>query len=100
MAGRRLFLALILILGLTAQAGAAPVIVQISGLSNITSVAASLGATVLDGIPDSNIYLLNLRVPISPFLASLLGIQWQETNSGVTLPNIGQLGVFQVVSSA
>src|SRR5262249_987706 len=34
---------------------------------------------------------------ISP-VAGLLGIQWAEVNSGVTLPNIGQLGVLQVVS--
>jgi subtilisin family serine protease len=98
MTGRRLLLALILMFVLTAHAGAAPLIVQISGLNNISSVAASLGATVLDGIPDSNIYLLNVPAPIPPFLAALLGIQWQETNSGVTLPNIGQLGVFQVIS--
>jgi len=98
MAARRLFLALVLIFGLTAQAGAAPVIVQISGLGNIASIAASLGATVLDGIPASNIYLLNVPVPIPAFLASLLGIQWQEPNSGVALPNIGQLGVFQAIS--
>jgi subtilisin family serine protease len=85
--------------GLTVHAEAAvPVIVEISGLSNITSVAGSLGATVLDSIPDTNIYLLNVPVPIPSFLASLLGIQWQETNSGVTLPNIGQLGVFQIIS--
>jgi subtilisin family serine protease len=85
--------------GLTVHATAAvPVIVQISGLNNITSVADSLGATVLDGIPDTNIYLLSVPVPIPSFLASLLGIQWQETNSGVTLPNVGQLGVFQVIS--
>jgi len=99
MTGRRLILVLVLMFGLAAQAGAGvPVIVQISGLRNITSVAGSLGATVLDGIPDSNVYLLDVPVPIPPFLASLLGIQWQEINSGVTLPNIGQLGVFQVIS--
>src|SRR5262245_35223339 len=99
MTGRRLFLALVLMFGLAAQAGAAvPVIVQISGLRNITSVAGSLGATVLDGMPESNVYLLDVPVPIPPFLASQLGIQWQEINSGVTLPNIGQLGVFQVIS--
>jgi subtilisin family serine protease len=86
-------------LSLTAHAGAAvPVIVQISGLSSITSIAASLGATVLDGIPDSNIYLLNVPFSIPPSLATLLGIQWHETNSGITLPNIGQLGVFHVIA--
>ena len=75
-----------------------PVIVQLSGVSSIASVADSLGATVLDGIPDANIYLLNVPISIPPFLASLLGIQWQEANTGVTLPNMGQLGVFQTIS--
>ena len=99
MTRRRLFLGLLLIFTMAAHAAAAvPVIVQLSGVSSIASVADSLGATVLDGIPDANIYLLNVPVSIPPFLASLLGIQWQEANTGVTLPNMGQLGVFQTIS--
>jgi subtilisin family serine protease len=95
---RRLFLALILIFILSAQAGAVPIIVQVSALSNATRVAHWFGAALLDSIPEANIYLLDLPFQIPPFLASLLGIQWQEINSGVKLPNVGQLGVFQVVS--
>src|SRR5262249_34535581 len=98
MTGRRLFLALALILSLTAQAGAVPIIVQVSSVSNFTSIVGWLGGMVLDSIPDANMYLLDLPAPIPPFFANLLGIQWQEINSGVTLPNIGQLGVFQVIS--
>jgi subtilisin family serine protease len=106
MTGRRLFLILILMLGLSAYAQAqTPLIVQISPLGNITSIANALGGTVLDAIPNTQIYLLSVPVnvpplltaPISP-LASLLGIQWAEVNSGVTLPNVGQLGVFQTIS--
>jgi subtilisin family serine protease len=107
MTGRRLFLTLILMLSLSAFAQAqVPVIVQISGFGNITSVASSLGATVLDGIPDARIYLLSVPVPvpsavttlISPLISQLLGIQWIEVNTGITLPGIAQLGVFQTIS--
>ena len=86
MTRRRLFLGLLLMFTMAAHAGAAvPVIVQLSGVSSIASVANSLGATVLDAIPDANIYLLNVPVSIPPYLASLLGIQWQEANT-VLLP--------------
>jgi len=93
-------------LGLTAYAEAqVPVIVQISPLRNITSIVGALNGTVLDSIPDAHIYLLNLPIPAPSALNSLLspvmgllGIQWAEVNSGITLPNVGQLGVLQVVS--
>lgn len=105
MTGRRLFLTLILILSLSAFAQAqVPAIVQISGFGNIHTVASTLGATVLDGIPDARIYLLNLPVPVpsavtslSSWLLQLLGIQWIEVNTGITLPTVGQLGVFQTI---
>jgi subtilisin family serine protease len=97
---------LLLMLGLTAYAEAqVPVIVQISPLGNITSIAGVLNGTVLDSIPDAHIYLLNLPIPAPSALNSLLspvmgllGIQWAEVNTGITLPNVGQLGVLQVVS--
>jgi subtilisin family serine protease len=105
MTGRRLFLTVILILSLSAFAQAqVPVIVQISGLGNIHTVASALGATVLDGIPDTRIYLLSLPLPapsavsnLSSWLLQLLGIQWIEVNTGITLPTVGQLGVFQTI---
>ena len=86
MTGRRLFLTLALVLGLIVQAGAAPLIVQLGPLSNITSVVLSLGGTVVDRIPGTNIFLLNVPLVPSSLTASLLGIQWMETNQGVTLP--------------
>jgi subtilisin family serine protease len=93
-------------LGLSAYAQAqTPLIVQISPLGNITSIANALGGTVLDQIPNTQIYLLSVPVNVPPLLTSvlsplagLLGIQWAEVNSGVTLPNVGQLGIFQVIS--
>jgi subtilisin family serine protease len=106
MAGRRILLILLLMLGLTAYTEAqVPVIVQISPLGNITSIVGALNGTVLDSIPDAHIYLLNLPIPAPSALNSLLspvmgllGIQWAEVNSGITLPNVGQLGILQVVS--
>jgi subtilisin family serine protease len=106
MTGRRLFLTVSLILSLSVFAQAqVPVIVQISGFGNINTVASSLGATVLDSIPDTKIYLLSLPIPVpsaitnllSPLLSQLLGIQWIEVNTGITLPTVGQLGVFQTI---
>ncbi len=103
MTGRRIILLLVFLLGFNALASAQsglPLIIQIGPLSSILSIANALGGTVVDSIPDTNIYLL--RVPLVPpqLTASLLGIQWMELNTGVGLPNAGQLGVFQTVSSA
>jgi subtilisin family serine protease len=88
MTGRRIFLTLVLLLGLTLQANAAPLIVQVGPLSNILSIVATLGGSVVDSIPGTNIFLLNVPFVPSSFTASLLGIQWMETNQGVTLPSI------------
>ena len=104
MTGRRLILSLILVFAFCLSTQAAtislPVIIQISPNANITLITNALGATLLDSIPGANTYLLN--VPLAPiqFVQALLGIQWLELNTGVTLPNVGQLGVFPIVSSA
>src|SRR2546427_12469525 len=39
-----------------------PVIVQISPTANITAIASTLGATVIDNIFGTNIYLLNIAI--------------------------------------
>lgn len=106
MTGRRLLLTLILMLGLAAYTEAqVPVIVQLGPLGNIVNITNTLGVTVLDSIPGTNIYLLNvplgvqtLLTPAFSLLDSLLGIQWAEVNSGLGLPTVGQLGVLQTVS--
>jgi len=104
---RPILLILLLMLGLTAYAEAqVPVIVQLSPSGNITSVVSALNGILLDNIPGTKIYLLNLPIPVpsalnsllSPLENLLLGIQWAEVNSGITLPNVGQLGVLQGVS--
>ena len=91
MTGRRILLTLVLLCGLTVQANAAPLIVQVGPLSNILSIVAALDGSVVDSIPGTNIFLLNVPFLPSSFTASLLGIQWMETNQGVALPSISVL---------
>src|SRR2546425_12859043 len=107
--GRRLFLIICLILALSAQGSAQfnfgslpsslPVIVQISPTANITSIASVLGATVVDNIPDTTIYLLNVPTTLSSLtgsLSALLGIQWIEVNTGVSIPEVAVLKMVTV----
>src|SRR5262245_4160410 len=90
MTGRRAFLLAALVLGLTVHASAAPfnlpVILQLMPGANITTVVGSLGGTLVDSIPGTNTYLVNVPFVPSLVTASLLGIQWAELNVGVTLP--------------
>ena len=88
MTGRRIILVLALILGLTAQASAAPLIVQLGPLSSITSIVAALGGTLIDTIPGANIILVDVPLLPSPLLSSLLGILWTEPNQGVATPAV------------
>src|SRR5437867_13065551 len=116
-AGRRAFLILSLIVAFTMNAGAQllpaggqlgpvirsqtlPVIVQISASANMTAITSALGAVVIDNIPGTNTYLLN--VPVPPFAdasvlqklgAALPGIDWLELNTGVTLPSFAVYGI-------
>jgi subtilisin family serine protease len=90
----RIFLILVLLLGLTTQASAStPLIVQLSPLSSLTAVLSSLGGTLVDSIPGTNIYLLNVPLIPTSTLASLLGIQWMESNVGVTQPGTAPTGL-------
>jgi len=96
--GRRAFLTLSLILGLSFNAGAQslPLIVQVSPSANITVIASTIGATVIDSIPGANTYLLNTPAVPSAAVASALGIQWMELNTGVSLPNFAVFGIVSV----
>ena len=98
MTGRRAFLTLSLILGLSFNAGAQslPLIVQVSPSANITVIASTIGATVIDSIPGANTYLLNTPAVPSAAVASALGIQWMELNTGVSLPNFAVFGIVSV----
>ncbi len=114
-AGRRASLILTLILGLTMTGGAQlpplsggqtlPYIVQISSGANITAIASTVGATVIDSIPGSNIYLIN--APVGSVLdaaaslgGALSGINWVELNTGVTLPSFAVYGIVTVPPTA
>ncbi len=88
MTGRRVFFLFALVFALAIRAGAAPLIVQVSPSANINLVVTILGGTVVDNIPGTNVYLLDVPVVPSSFTASLLGIQWMELNTGVTLPSV------------
>jgi subtilisin family serine protease len=98
MTGRQFLLVLILLSGFSVQALASPLplIVQISPTASVTNIAMALGGSVVDTIPDANIHLLNVPVVPSSFTASLLGIEWMELNTGVTLPGFIQVGIVTV----
>jgi len=126
-AGRRAFLILSLILAMTMTAGAQlpvigvpsppatgapipeiggallPVIVQISPGVNIASIVSTLGATLIDNIDGTNIYLLNVRIGplVNPATVQSLGgivpgIDWAELNTGVLLPSFAVYGIVAV----
>src|SRR5438552_1257400 len=98
MAGRRLFLILILILGLSAQLSASsyPLIIMTAPLASIPFIVGALGGTLVDRIPGTNTYLINVPLVPSPLIASWLGIQWMDLNIGVTQPGFVQVGVVTV----
>ena len=101
MTGRRLLLITVLLFAVSSHASAAtiPVIVQISPLADINTIAAGLGATVVDNIPGTTTYLLNVPLQIPSSFAFLLGIQWVELNTSVNLPNIPLSGLVTVPGS-
>src|SRR5688500_12241025 len=98
MTGRPLLVIFIIAVAFTASAQAAsiPLIIQRSPTASISAIAASLGATVVDSIPGADTYLLNVPFALPSSLAPLLGIQWLELNTGVTLPGFVQVGVLSV----
>jgi subtilisin family serine protease len=98
MTGRRFFLIITLSAVLSAPLHAAsyPLIVQISPASDITSIAAALGGVMVDSIPGADTYLLDVPLIPAATTASVLGIQWMELNTGVTLPGFAVLGIVTV----
>ncbi|MBI4471790.1 MAG: S8 family serine peptidase [Acidobacteria bacterium] len=65
-------------------------------MASINTIAGALGGSVVDSIPGANIYLLNVPLVPSSLDASLLGIQWLELNTSVSLPNFALPGVLTV----
>ena len=81
-------------------ATSSPVIIQTGGLTgNILNIISTLGGgTLLDSIPGTNIYLVNLpNLPVvTPLLQSLLGIVFMEPDKHVSSPARGQMGILTV----
>src|ERR671926_120353 len=98
MTGRRILIILILIFGLTAQASAAPLplILDLSPLGSINNIVSLLGGTLIDRIPGTNTYLVNLPLLPTATVAQLLGIKSIEVNKGVALPRVAKPGVISV----
>lgn len=88
-------------LGTSAVAAtSSPVIIQTGGLTgNILNIISALGGgTLLDSIPGTNIYLVNLpNLPVvTPLVQSLLGIVFMEPDKQVSSPARGQMGILTV----
>src|SRR5947207_3308081 len=90
---------LIIAFAAPARAGSYPLIVEIFPGATITQIAAALGGTLVDHIPGSDTYLLNIPLVPTQLTASLLGINWMELNTGVTMPGFVERGVLNVASN-
>ncbi len=90
----------VLVLVWSAQAGiSAPLIIQIAPTASIASIVTQLGGSLVDSIPGSGIYLVNVPVVPASTVASLLGIQWMELNTNINLPNFALPGLIRVPGS-
>jgi hypothetical protein len=76
-----------------------PIIIQTGPLGNIMNIISVLGGgTLLDSVPDTNIYLVNLpNLPIvTPLVQNLLGIVFVEPDRRVSSPARGQMGILTI----
>jgi hypothetical protein len=82
-------------------AGSNPIIIETGGLlGNILSIIRALGGTLLDQVPGTNIYLVNLpNIPVvSPLLQAVLGIVFIEPDRRLPAPTRGQMGLLTIPS--
>ena len=85
-------------------AGSIPVIVKLTSSSGLLRVLNLLDGAVVDQIPGSNVFLVNVPSVLSvqslltlpAGLLQFLGIDWLEINTGAALPKVGQVGVITV----
>src|SRR2546426_8805278 len=116
MTGRRfmpgkLLLALTLLLTVSVTeaqtANSIPLIVKIAPAASLLRVLDWLTGKLVDSIPGSDIYLINVpKLPlVQPVLGlltntlQLVGIEWFEINNGVTEPSHSRWGVIQIASN-
>jgi thermitase len=95
----RLLICALVMLVLSSQASAAgfPVIVQLSSSAALSPVLLLLNGTLLDSIPEANLYLIRVpQLPVITPLLQMLGVQWLELNTGVAQPDFTPPAVFQV----
>ncbi|HLH31921.1 MAG TPA: S8 family serine peptidase [Terriglobia bacterium] len=98
---RRVLLCGLIILAIAGNAMAAsnPMILQTGPLVSVVSVINALGGgTLLDQVPGTTIYLVDLpNLPIvTPLLESLLGVVFVEPDRTILTPNRGEMGVLSV----
>jgi hypothetical protein len=82
-----------------AAATSNPIIIQTGPLGNILNILSVLGGgTLLDSVPGTNIYLVNLpNLPVvTPLVQSLLGIVFIEPDRRVVNPERGQMGILTI----
>ena len=109
---RRFFLVAVLVLTIsTAEVHAAdslPIIVKLTQASQLTPVLNRFAGVLVDSIPGSDIYLINVpdswlirtTLGLPTYLLQLIGIDWLEINLGVAQPDLGQLGIFERTGTA
>jgi hypothetical protein len=94
---------MISVLSGSAMAASNPLIIETNGpVGNVLSLVSSLGGgLLLDQIPGTNIYLLDLpNLPIvTPLLQFLLGIVFMEPDRTILNPARGQAGLLTVGST-
>jgi len=83
-----------------AQSNSNPIIVNLGSLGSILNVLNVLGGHLLDHIPGTNIYLLNLPyIPVlTPLLQLVTNILWMEPDRQITAPHRGKWGIVSVGS--
>jgi subtilisin family serine protease len=96
MTGRRIvLLVLMLLIGRASQAESPsfPLIIQAPPNVNIKTITAIIGGKLLDGIPETGYYLINVSSLPSAVTAFLAGIQVFEPDEGITLQGFGRVGI-------
>jgi subtilisin family serine protease len=104
MRARRLLLIFMLVFGLASHASAAsiPIIVELGPLDLLSPVLKLLNGTLVDQIPGTKIYLLNVQILPSALsiFQSLGGVEQWEVNYAVNQPGNARLAVFSVKPEA
>jgi thermitase len=93
-----LLVALLLCFTTSAQAApTVPVVIKVLPGANLSLITNLLGGTVIDSIPEANTYLLRLpSLPVLSTTLKLLGVEWLESDRGISLPANPRLALLGV----